>query len=776
MSLDALTLARRPELSVTERFAAFVLTFRPAVILAVLALVVAAGAGLGKLAFKNDYRMFFSSDNAELAAFERLQKTFNRNDNVLISVSARDGTLFTRERLQALAELSARAWHIPAARRVDSLATFQHSYAVGDEIVVEGLASRAAKFGDSDVARVREVALTDPLVVRRLVNPQGSVAGINVIVEMDDATKDAQVLEIAGQARALAREAAARYPDLQFHVTGAVMLDAAFHDASEQDMKRLTPAMLVLALALLWFFLGSFAASMATLLVIALSIVVALGLAGHLGIALSPSSLAAPTVLLTMAVADSVHFLSAYSIEHERSNDRIAAMRASLAENLPAVFFTSLATSVSFLSMNFSDAPPFRDLGNITAIGVAAAFVLSITLLPAIVTYLPAAPRPPQFRWLQRRLGGLYRLVLARPRALAAGCALVCAGLTALAAHNQLNDEYIKYFDTSVEFRRDTDYVNRNLTGVYYLEFPLGAGLEGGVSDPAYLARVDGFADWLRAQPEVLHVFSIVDVFKKLNRNMHGDDPRHFRVPDTRALAAQFLLTYELALPQGLDLSDRVSVDKSTARLTATLSNLSSQQVIELEARAYRWLQDNAPPPMQVRASGPTIMFAHIGQRNIRDMISGEILSMIVIALILVVALRSLRLGLLSLVPVLLPVGVTFGLWQIFVGQIGLASAVVAAMTLGILTDDTVHFLKHYADARRSGATTRRAILTSFRQCGPALWITSLVLVAGFGVLATSSFAINADLGLLSVIILGVGLLADFVLLPAVLILFGGKK
>ena len=776
MSLDALTLARRPELSVTERFAAFVLTFRPAVILAVLALVVAAGAGLGKLAFKNDYRMFFSSDNAELAAFERLQKTFNRNDNVLISVSARDGTLFTRERLQALAELSARAWHIPAARRVDSLATFQHSYAVGDEIVVEGLASRAAKFGDSDVARVREVALTDPLVVRRLVNPQGSVAGINVIVEMDDATKDAQVLEIAGQARALAREAAARYPDLQFHVTGAVMLDAAFHDASEQDMKRLTPAMLVLALALLWFFLGSFAASMATLLVIALSIVVALGLAGHLGIALSPSSLAAPTVLLTMAVADSVHFLSAYSIEHERSNDRIAAMRASLAENLPAVFFTSLATSVSFLSMNFSDAPPFRDLGNITAIGVAAAFLMSITLLPAIVTYLPAVRRPPQFRWLQRRLGTLYLFVLARPRALAAGCTVVCVALTGLALNNTLNDEYIKYFGESVEFRRDTDYVNDNLTGVYYLEFPLSAGVEGGVSDPAYLARVDRFAEWLRGQPEVLHVFSIVDVFKKLNRNMHGDDSRQFRLPGSRALAAQYMLTYELSLPQGLDLGDRVSVDKSTARLTATLSNLSSRQVIDLDERAYRWLLDNGLPSMQVRASGPTIMFANIGQRNIHDMISGEILSMILIGLILMAALRSVRLGLLSLVPVLLPVGVTFGLWQIFVGQIGLASAVVAAMTLGILTDDTVHFLKHYADARRSGATTRRAILTSFRQCGPALWITSLVLVAGFGVLATSSFAINADLGLLSVIILGVGLLADFVLLPAVLILFGGKK
>ena len=231
MTDNAWALAARPQRPLVERIGTLVLGSRPAVIALMLVLVTLAGAGIGKLGFKNDYRMFFSQENAELAAFERLQKTFNRNDNVLISVSARDGTLFTRERLQALAELSARAWHIPAARRVDSLATFQHSYAVGDEIVVEGLASRAAKFGDSDVARVREVALTDPLVVRRLVNPQGSVAGINVIVEMDDATKDAQVLEIAGQARALAREAAARYPDLQFHVTGAVMLDAAFHAA-----------------------------------------------------------------------------------------------------------------------------------------------------------------------------------------------------------------------------------------------------------------------------------------------------------------------------------------------------------------------------------------------------------------------------------------------------------------------------------------------------------------------------------------------------------------
>ena len=472
---------------------------------------------------------------------------------------------------------------------------------------------------------------------------------------------------------------------------------------------------------------------------------------------------------MTMAVADSVHFLAGYYARLDTTGDRIEAMAHSLVSHVPAVFFTSAATIVSFLTMNFSDAPPFRDLGNITALGVGAAFVLSLTMLPALITFVPVRPAARRFGGLRRFLEWLFRVIEASPRQIAAAGIAACLVLTALAFLNRVDDRYVQYFGKSLAFRQDTDYIDRNLTGIYSIEYPLRASGDDGINDPEFLTHAEAFSEWLRTQPEVTHVFSVVDIIKKLNMNMHADDPAWYRIPDNRKLAAQYLLTYELSLPQGVNLIDRVDVNRTAIRLTASMRNVSSQQALDLEARAQAWMTRNMPASMRVPGTGATLMFAHIGQRNIVSMISGEVLGMIAVSLLMIVYLRSFSLGLLSMIPNLLPAGVAIGIWYLTVGEIGLTSSVVAAMTLGILTDDTVHFLEKYAGYRASMAA-RDALARAFHESGPAIWITSLVLISGFCVLGLSSFRLNGDLGILTVIILSLGLVGDFVLLPAVVL------
>ena len=281
--------------------------------------------------------------------------------------------------------------------------------------------------------------------------------------------------------------------------------------------------------------------------------------------------------------------------------------------------------------------------------------------------------------------------------------------LTALAFFNRLDDRYVQYFGESLTFRQDTDYIDTNLTGIYAIEYPLKAQGADGINDPDFLREAEAFSEWLRTQPEVTHVFSVVDILKKLNMNMHGDDPAWYRIPDNRKLAAQYLLTYELSLPQGVNLIDRVDVNRSAIRLTATLRNVSSQQALDLEERAQAWMKQHMPAYMHVAGTGATLMFANIGQRNILAMISGEVMGMTLVSLLMILFLRSFSLGLLSMIPNLLPAGVAIGIWYLTVGEIGLTSSVVAAMTLGILTDDTVHFLEKYARYRRS-MTARDAL------------------------------------------------------------------
>jgi hypothetical protein len=317
-------------------------------------------------------------------------------------------------------------------------------------------------------------------------------------------------------------------------------------------------------------------------------------------------------------------------------------------------------------------------------------------------------------------------------------------------------------------------FAEKHLTGMSVMEFELKAKDAGGINEPEFLRQVEAFSVWLRALPETRHVQTLSDTMKRLNKNMHGDDPDYYRLPESREMAAQYLLLYEMSLPYGLDLNDQINVDKSALRLIASFRSLTSNEMIDMERRALEWLERHAPA-LSAQASGPSLMFAHIGARNIESMLKGTILALLLISLILGLALKSFRFGLISLIPNLVPAAVAFGIWGFWVAEVGLGLSVVMGMTLGIIVDDTVHFLSKYLHARREeGASPEEAVLYAFSSVGQALWVTTLVLASGFGVLAFSDFAANGRMGLLTAVTIVIALVVDLLLLPALLLLIEG--
>ena len=474
-------------------------------------------------------------------------------------------------------------------------------------------------------------------------------------------------------------------------------------------------------------------------------------------------------MIMTLAVADSVHLMVSMITAINRGLDKRAALVESLRVNMQPIFLTSITTAIGFLSMNFSDAPPFRDLGNITATGVMLAFVFSVSFLPAVLAILPVHGTKVAGRY-SGAMDTLANFVIRRRKPLLVGVALLGIALISQIPRNELNDEFVRYFDQDIAFRVDTDFATQNLTGVYLLQYSIPAGDSNGISDPGFLRKLDRFVEWLRAQPEVMHVSSITDTFKRLNKNMHGDDPDWYRLPEQRDLAAQYLLLYELSLPYGLDLNNQVNIDKSATQLVVTLSEISSIELRAIAQRGEGWLEENAPAMASV-GNGPSIMFAYISERNIKSMLLGTLIGLVLISLVLIFALRSLKLGLISLIPNLLPAALGFGLWGLIVGQVNMAVSVVAAMTLGIVVDDTVHFISKYLRAcRERGYDAEEAVRFAFSSVGMALIITTVVLVAGFMVLAQSSFLLNSSVAKLTSITVVLALVVDFFLLPPLLI------
>ena len=747
---------------------------RPWVTVALAAVVmVAMTAGVRYITVTNDYRILFGENNPELAEYERLEDTYAESNRALIAVAPVQGGAFTRETLGAIEELTEAAWQAPYSSRVDSLTNYSHSEAFGDDLTVGPLVDGAEFLSDEELAEVETIALNSVETAGRLVSRDGRVGGVVINFFLPD-PMDAAVVEITDYLNALLDEARASHPDIDYYLTGDVVMHRAFADATQDDLRRLMPIVFVVIVTAAAILLRSVPGTLAIVIVLMFVVNTTLGLAGWLRTEFSPTNAGVPIIVMAITVAYAVHIVSITLLRMSQGLNKPEAIAESLRHNATPVFLTSLTTIIGFLSLNASDSPPFHVLGNLVAFGVFCAFCFCMALLPAILSLLPLKARrlredKPLF------FDRLATFVINRRTLLLWSVGAIAVILIMGIPRNEISETWTRYFDDRFEFRRHTDFAIENLTGLDSLEYSLASGREGGITEPAYLSTVDAFAEWFREQPEVTHVQAFPDVMKRLNRNMNGDDPTFHRLPDDPELAAQYLLLYEFSLPFGIDLNDRIDVSKSATRMTAVAADLSGGELRELDERAQAWLADNAPD-MATAATGITMIFAHLSQRNIESMLRGTIIAMTLISLILIVVLRSVRIGLISLLPNFIPAAVSFGLWGYLVGRVGMAASVVTVVAFGIIVDDTIHFLSKYLKARKEGLPAPEAVRYTFGAVGHALTTTTIVLSLGFLVFMASGFELSWALGILVSMTIVIALLTDFLLLPTLLMAIDRRK
>jgi len=753
------------------QFASWVVKRRWLVLLASIVLALGAGSGGQFLAFNNDYHIFFDEDNPQVVAFDGLQEKYTKDDNAFIVIAPKDGKVFTRETLSAIAELEQMAWQVPYSTRVDALTNFQHTRSVEDDMYVESLVSDIENNSDSTLKSIENIALNEPILMDRLVNAEGTVTAVNVTVNMPMDSLNAP-LDVMLYVREMVAEWSVKYPEYDTYISGIVMLNGSFAELSMQDMGTLVPLMFLIILIMVFLTTGSLSSMLTSFFVLIFSIMAAMGIAGWMGVELTGPSSSAPTMIMTLAIADSIHLLVTMLQLMRKGVKKKDAIVESVRINFMPVLITSVTTIIGFLTLNFAEGAPFHDLGNITAIGVAAAFILSITLLPALVAIIPFKVKVREEKKNQTALlDGLANFIIGNRKMVLVLSLLTVVGISYLSIKNELNNKFVEFFDESVPFRADTDFIAENLTGIYNIEYSLGSGESDGISDPAYLRKLVEFEQWFKTQDEVVHVNSFAEIVKRVNASMHGDDQAYFKVPDNRQEAAQFLLLYEMSLPYGLDLNNQINVDKSETRFTVTLKNVSSNEMIALAARSEQWLRDNAPEAMFSHGISTGLMFSHITKTNMDSMLEGGFGALILISIILMFALRSFKYGMISLLPNVAPIAVAFGIWYLLVGEVNMAVTVVLGMTMGIVVDDTIHLLSKYIRARREmGYSAEDAVRYAFQTVGKAIMVTTVVLAAGFSVLMQSSFGFNSDMGKLTAITIVVALVLDLVLLPALLL------
>ncbi|EGQ8399318.1 MMPL family transporter [Vibrio parahaemolyticus] len=744
------------------------------VLLATIFLIIVATIGGKNLYFRGDYDIFFDGTNKQLLAFDEIQTTFAKTDNLAIVIAPEDGDIFTPQTLSLIQKITVDAWQVPYSSRVDSIANYQHTEAFEDDLLVEDLLYSEYELTPERISKVKSIALSEPVLKSALVSEKGDVTVVNITVQLPEMDKTAEVEEVVSSINAMIDRYQRAYPDVTFHKAGIIAMNYAFMTAAQDDSSTLVPTMLVVILVFLTIMLRSILSVIATLIVIIGSVMATMGISGWAGMFLSTATVNVPTLIMTLAVADCVHVIATMRQSMKNGFTKAQSIERSIALNFVPILITSVTTAIGFLMMNMSDSPVLRDFGNLSALGVMVACFLSVTLLPALLKLLPIHVKMETSQDQKHVMDRLGDFVVSQRRALlplSVAVIVVCASLIPL---NKVNDESVEYFGQRNEFRQAADFMEERISGMTNISIAIKTNESQGIAAPDFLNTIGEFSSWLRDQPETDHVATLADVYKRLNKNMHGDDEAYYSLPQARELAAQYLLLYEMSLPYGLDLNNQINVDKSSIKMVLTVANLGSVELVDLENRIYQWFAEHAPQ-YQVVASSPSLMFAHIGETNMASMLSTLPITLVLISALLIFALRSVRLGLISLMPNIAPAVIGFGLWALISGEINLGLSVVVTLTLGIVVDDAVHFLSKYQRARREGQTAEQAVRYAFHTVGRALWITTVVLVAGFSVLAMSSFRLNADMGQLSAIVIFIALVVDFLFLPTLLMLFDKK-
>jgi len=741
---------------------------RPRLVIALTLLIgLLCASGAGGLQFNADYRAFFAEDNPDLVALKALEKRFSRADTLVMAVAPADGQVFTVERLAVIRQLTDAWSRLPYAKGASSISNYIEARSDGDDLLAEPLLPD--DLAGADLAAIQQRAKTDERLRGGLLSQTGDIAGLYFYFELPRAHPREELNAIGDAVRAEVAKVQAAHPDLRIALGGVLMFDEAMQKQLLRDSSTLYPLCFLVMTVLLYGFFRSASATFATLVAMTLASAMTFGLAGWAKLALNPASLTAGVIILTISIADAVHLLTTFAAERAQGAEPRAAMAASLRINGRTIFLTTLVNALGFLSMNFSNSPPYRELGNLVAIGTLLAWLLSVSFVAAWTQLWPPRVSPSalkQVEFIKRFIEwviGRWKLVLPLS-------AVIIAGLSAGIALNRFGDNYVEFFTERVAFRTDTEFINQRLAGMQFIEYAVEAGGPGDVFEPAFLSRVEDFSTWLKQQPEVRRVASLNDIAKRLNKAMHGDDPAEFKLPASREEAAQHLLFYEMSLPSGQDLTHLVDLDKSAIRLTVLLNTISSSELEAFDQRAQAWVTSHWPETMKARSSGISALFAKIARSNFQSMGSGMLTSCALIAGLLIWLSRSFKLGLISLLPNLTPILVGFGIWGLSVGKMGMSLAVVASLTLGIVVDDTMHVFSHYGAARRRGATPVEALREAYADVGAALWVTSATLVIGFSVLAFSNFLLTVHLGLLTSLILALALVAEFVLTPTLLL------
>ncbi len=730
------------------------------------------------LYFDNSNEMWFLPDDPALIQFDLLKERFGDNEYLLVGLETRpqDKNLFNRETLEVIHKITEFLEEHEFSTKVSSLSKYQYIHSEEDTLAIDDLIEDIEALDDNPETyqTMADIMLKEDMVHGFLITEDLRHTIISARVLQIKNNSD-HLVKIVQETRTFLEE---NFADqgFKFRLMGNPLITEQFLTYTQKDSSTTLPLMLVL---IFLFLIGSFRTLPGITfpyVVIFGSLFTVVGALGYLGFAVNALNISIITLMVAVGIGDSIHILmDFYQLRAKGRSSKDAAKEAIQALWIPC-FNTSLTTSIGFLAISASNLKPLREYGYIAAIGVTIAFLISVTTLPALLSFVKGSTRTPrrlaESGFIAKITKNLTPFTHQYRKPLSIAGFLLMGASLLVAMQLKVDANFVNYFKEGSDMRNDILYFDKNFGGGLNLELMIDSGRPDGVKDLKFLQRTLEFQNYLESLEETGKANSILNYIRKMNQSMHNDDPTQYVIPkdlgeQTKGLVAQYLLLYENSGPEE-DLTDLKTSDFRYMRISIRVTNMSTANLKKFIERVFQHQQQHFPD-LKVEATGNLVLFNNMDIYIQQGLVTSFSLAIGLIIICFFVLLRSVKYGLLSLIPSIFPILVAGGVMHLMGVTLDFGSMIVAAITFGIAVDDTIHMMSRYIKGRREGYERKEAMHLAITESGRAIVFTSIILYCGFTVLILSSFVPNIYFGLFGGIIILVAVVADLIILPAVL-------
>ena len=762
-----------------RRIASFILKRSLLVIVFTLFLTFVALLFIPKIKIDNSVDVFFNKKSKNYINFQKWKEQFG-SDQVII-VAFRDKDIFTRGNLKLISRLTDKFSSLKYVDKVTSLTNVNDIVGSKNDFIVRPLAEDIP-VSSRELALLKKRALSNPLYVKNVISPDGTATALVIELENNPSKTGVYKKIVVENVRRILKK---EFPkDRKYYISGFTAIEYFYAEYMQQDLKKFLPFILIIIVIILVLSFRNIAGVVLPFLAVIVSLTWTMAFLYFCGFTINNVTAIIPPIMLAIAVADSIHLVSESIYKRRRrvlrpGADKNKTLSSVVKELFVPCLFTSLTTAVGFLSLTVSRIPPVRELGIVVGAGVFFAFIVTFTLLPALIKQFNLFQNASGHGFsgtdgqTERILGSKIDIFLSkigkfdeRFRAPVLAAVIIISGLAVWGVLKiKTETSVIEYFKKTSPIHRATTFVENHLSGVHFLNVSLKAGNDDYFKQPEALEKIQQLERFLLTIPEVDKVTSVVDYIKEINKAFHNEDEKFYKIPSSKKLIAQYLLLYGAS-----DLDDFVGSRWAWTTVEVRLREHSTLKLKKVIDKIKDYLALQYPVDVQTEVLGQTVLEVETNNAVTHGQVQSLVLAMIVIFAMMFFVFRSMPVGLISIIPNMLPLLINFGI----MGWVGIrldsATSMISAIAIGIIVDDTIHFLHCFGEKFKKDKDYIKAVQYTLLSKGRPIILTSVILCFGFGVVILSKFVPTSYFGLLSTLLIFNALWADLIVLPAVIL------